>query len=260
MTKTGAVIVTGGTGGIGRATVLRLLDRGMSVFVIDIDEKALQAMLADLGAASGRLDGCRADVVDEEQITQAINLAAQRFGNIYGLVHVAGGAGPKRALNIEDFQLHEWAHVIDLNLTSAFLAARAAVPLMRKNGSGRIILFSSISADGQTGPLTTVTGRLPYATSKAALLGFTSQLAKDVADANITVNALMPGLILGEPGTRIRDKFDNLPPEHKAAMLDGIPSGKPGSGDDVAAAVEFLLSPSAGFVSGVALPVDGAFR
>ncbi len=260
MVEGATAIVTGGAGGIGKATVRRLLDRGMSVFIVDANQNSLDSILAEFGTASGRLDGCRADVMDERQTTEAVARAAERFGNIYALVHVAGGAGPKRARDIEDFQLHEWTHVIDLNLTSAFLAARAVVPLMRKRRRGRIVLFSSIIADGEKGPLTTVTGRLPYATAKAALLGFASQLAKDLVEFGITVNALMPGLILGEQGTRIRDKFDNLQPDQRAALLSGYPGGRPGSGDDVAAAVEFLLSESAGFISGVALPVDGAYR
>jgi NAD(P)-dependent dehydrogenase (short-subunit alcohol dehydrogenase family) len=260
MVQAGTAIVTGGAGGIGKATVRRLLDRGLSVFVVDADRNSLDAILGELGTVSGRLDGCRADVTDEQQTIGAVNSAAERFGNIYALVHIAGGAGPKRARDIEEFQLSEWTHVIDLNLTSAFLAARAAVPLMRKQHRGRIVLFSSIIADGEAGPLTTVTGRLPYATAKSALLGFTAQLAKDLAEFGITVNALMPGLILGEQGTRIRDKFDKLAPEQRAAMLARYPGGKPGSGDDVAAAVEFLLSEQAGFISGVALPIDGAYR
>ena len=260
MVETRTAIVTGGAGGIGKATVRRLLDGGLSVFIIDADQGSLDSILAEFGTASDRLDGCRADMMDERQTMEAVNRAAERFGNIYALVHVVGGAGPKRARDIEDFQLHEWAHVIDLNLTSAFLAARAVVPLMRKQRRGRIVLFSSIIADGEKGPLTTVTGRLPYATAKAALLGFAAQLAKDLAEVGITVNALMPGLILGERGTRIRDKFDTLSSEQRAEMLNGYPGGKPGTGDDVAAAVEFLLSDSSGFISGVALPVDGAYR
>ena len=260
MVEAGTAIVTGGAGGIGKATVRRLLDMGLSVFIVDVDEKSLDSILSEFGTVSGRLAGCRADVTNEPQVMQAVSRAAEQFGNIYALVHVAGGAGPKRARDIEDFQLREWAHVIDLNLTSAFLAARAVVPLMRKRRRGRIVLFSSIIADGEKGPLTTVTGRLPYATAKAALLGFTSQLAKDLAEFGITVNALMPGLILGEQGTRIRDKFDNLSSDQRAAMLNGYPGGRPGTGDDVAAAVAFLLSETSGFISGVALPVDGAYR
>ena len=258
--EAGAAIVTGGAGGIGKATVRRLLDSGLSVFIVDADEKSLDAVLTEFGTVSGRLDGCRADVLDERQVTHAVDRAVERFGDIYALVHVAGGAGPKRARDIEDFQLQEWAHVMDLNLTSAFLAARAVVPLMRKRRAGRIVVFSSIIADGEKGPLTTVTGRLPYATAKAALLGFTAQLAKDLTEFGITVNALMPGLILGEQGTRIRDKFDNLAPDQRAALLSGYPGGRPGTGEEVAAAVGFFLSEGAGFISGVALPVDGAYR
>ena len=260
MAEAGTAIVTGGAGGIGKAIVRRLLNRGMSVFIIDADEGSLDSVLTEFGRASGRLDGCRASVLEEKQVMQAVDRAVARFGNPYALVHVAGGAGPKRARDIEDFQLPEWSHVIDLNLTSAFLAARAVVPMMRKQRRGRIVVFSSVIADGEKGPLTTVTGRLPYATAKAALLGFTSQLAKDLAEFGITVNALMPGLILGEQGTRIRDKFDNLAPEQKKALLSGYPGGRPGTGDEVAAAVEFLLSEGAGFTSGIALPVDGAYR
>ena len=260
MAEADTAIVTGGAGGIGKAIVRRLLDRGMSVFIIDADEGSLDSVLTEFGRASGRLDGCRANVLEEQQVMQAVDRAVARFGNPYALVHVAGGAGPKRARDIEDFQLPEWSHVIDLNLTSAFLAARAVVPMMRKQRRGRIVVFSSVIADGEKGPLTTVTGRLPYATAKAALLGFTSQLAKDLAEFGITVNALMPGLILGEQGTRIRDKFDNLAPEQKKALLSGYPGGRPGTGDEVAAAVEFLLSEGAGFTSGIALPVDGAYR
>jgi len=260
MVETKAAIVTGGAGGIGKATVRRLLDSGLSVFVVDANQGSLDTIRAEFGGSADRLDVCRADVTDERQVIDAVGRANERFGGIYALVHVAGGAGPKRARDIEEFQLHEWAHVIDLNLTSAFLAARAVVPLMRPQRRGRIVLFSSIIADGEKGPLTTVTGRLPYATAKSALLGFTSQLAKDLAEWGITVNALMPGLILGEQGTRIRDRFDRLEPAERLALLGGYPAGKPGSGDDVAAVVDFLLSDSAGFISGVALPVDGAYR
>lgn len=260
MVETKAAIVTGGAGGIGKSTVRRLLARGFAVFVVDSNQGLLDALKSEFAGAADRLDVWRADVTDEDQTIDAVRRAEERFGAIYALVHIAGGAGPKRARDIEEFELADWTHVIDLNLTSAFLAARAAVPLMRRQRSGRIVLFSSIIADGEKGPLTTVTGRLPYATAKAALLGFTSQLAKDLAEWGITVNALMPGLILGEQGTRIRDRFDRLEAHERAALLSGYPAGKPGSGDDVAAVVEFLLSDSAGFVSGVALPVDGAYR
>jgi len=119
------------------------------------------------------------------------------------------------------------------------------------------VVLSSSAAKGSKGPPTTVTARLPYATAKAALVGFTAQLAKDVAADGITVNALAPGLILGDAGTRIRDRFDRLSNQARSGMLDAIPAGRPGSGEDVGAVVAFLLSGGASFINGATIPIDG---
>jgi NAD(P)-dependent dehydrogenase (short-subunit alcohol dehydrogenase family) len=130
---------------------------------------------------------------------------------------------------------------------------------MKAQGYGRIVNFSSIIAKGEKGPPTTVAARLPYATAKAALLGFTSQLAKDLAQHGITVNAVLPGLILGEKGTRIRDRFEALRTDQKSAMIAAYPIGRAGEADEVAAAVEFLISEAAGYITGFELAIDGAY-
>jgi NAD(P)-dependent dehydrogenase (short-subunit alcohol dehydrogenase family) len=145
-----------------------------------------------------------------------------------------------------------------LNVTSAFLLCRALVPAMRQAGFGRVVTLSSILAKGEKGPPTTVAARLPYAAAKAALTGFTAQLAKDCAADGVTVNAIAPGLILGEPGTRIRDRFDALPENDRARMLNAIPAGRPGAAGEVAATVAFLLSGAAGYINGATIAVDGA--
>lgn len=254
-----AAIVTGGAGGIGQATIRRLIAGNTDVLMVDVSQAALDAAAAEFAAAPARVVPCRADAVDPAQVQAAVDMAQRSFGRIDILVNLAGGAGPVPAREIDALDIAVWDNVMALNVRSTFLFCRAVVPLMRANGWGRIVNFSSTIARGEKGPLTTVTARLPYATAKAALLGLTAQLAKDVAAEGITVNALLPGLILSGPDTRIRRRFEKLPDHLRQGMIDAWPTGRPGEADEVAAVVAFLVSEAASYVSGVGLPVDGAF-
>lgn len=251
-----SVIVTGGSGMIGRAAVNHLAAAGCDVLAVDLNEGALKALEAT-PRSHGRVATFVADVTDDAQVAAAVGKAQALFGSIDGLVNIAGGAGPTEAFEIEAIAPDVWDHVIRLNISSTFLFCRAVVPLMRAERFGRIIVLSSIAARGTKGPPTTVTARLPYATAKAALIGFTAQLAKDVAADGITVNALAPGLILGDAGTRIRDRFDQLSNQARSVMLDAIPTGRSGTGEDVAALIGFLLSGAAGFITGTTIPING---
>ena len=195
----------------------------------------------------------------KEDVKAAVDNAISSFGTVDTLINIAGGGGPRRTMGIEDIDLELWNHVMALNVTSTFLFSQAVMAGMRQHGFGRIVNFSSILAYGEKGPPTTVPGRLAYATAKAALIGLTAQLAKDVGKDGVTVNCIVPGLILGQPGTRVRGRFDALSDSDRARMLEGYLSGRAGTSEDVAAAVEFLVSEGAGYISGVALPVDGAY-
>ena len=244
-----SAVVTGASGMIGIATVKRLRDMGCSVLAVDINEP----ISTHVGVTS-----FTADVTDAAQIESVAAAARQLFGHVDALVHIAGGAGPTKASSLEATDFSVWQQAMTLNVTSAFLLSRALVPSMRKAGFGRVVLLSSILAKGEKGPPTTVSARLAYATAKAALEGFNAQLAKDCAADGVTVNAVAPGLILGEAGSRIRDRFDALPETERARVLAAIPAGRPGSADEIAAIIAFLLTGAAGYINGATIAADGA--
>jgi NAD(P)-dependent dehydrogenase (short-subunit alcohol dehydrogenase family) len=250
-------VVTGGAGGIGLATISRLLNRGLNVMMIDAN--AEQAHAAARHFETDKLAVSIVDVMHEPAVARSVEETLQRFGRVDILVNVAGGAGPNKLHQIETIEPDAWDLVINLNVRSVYLYCRAVMPHMRQQRFGRIVNISSTLAYGEKGPPTTVAARLPYATAKSALLGFTSQLAKDVASDGITVNALLPGLILGERGTRIRERFEALPDEQRASIMGLYPIGRPGDVDEVAAAIDFLVSEAAGYITGTAIPVDGGY-
>lgn len=250
-------IVTGASGGIGMATCRLLSGQGFTIFMVDIVPTALDEAVDALRREGCRVDGLAADATRPEDVQAAV-AAAEAQGRIDVLVNLVGGSGPRPVRRIEDMDDATWQQVIALNLTSAFLFSRAVVPGMRTRGHGRIINCSSIMAQGRRGPVTTQGARLAYATAKAALLGFTAQLAKDEVRHGITVNAILPSLILATKGSRIRDRFESLSPEAREAMLRDYPIGRPGEAEEVAAAIGFLASRAASYVSGVGLPVDAA--
>jgi NAD(P)-dependent dehydrogenase (short-subunit alcohol dehydrogenase family) len=255
----GWAVVTGAAGGIGLATCRRLARQGFAVLMLDQQEALLAAAFAQLRAEGGDGEAIAGDVLAPGAAEQAAAAVEARGGRIDALVNVAGGSGPTPVRSIEEMTDASWEGVMALNVTSAFRFCRAIVPGMRARGYGRIVNLSSTAAHGRKGPVTTQGARLAYAAAKAALVGFTAQLAKDEARHGITVNAVMPGLVLGPQGTRIRSRFDSLPEELRRDMVRDIPAGRPGETDEVAAVIAFLCSEASSYVSGVGLPIDGAF-
>jgi NAD(P)-dependent dehydrogenase (short-subunit alcohol dehydrogenase family) len=251
-------VVTGAAGGIGTAVCLQLARQGLSVFMLDLQKGLLDALAGQVRAVGGCAETMVLDVLDPKAPSTAL-AQAEACGRVDVLVNLAGGSGPRPIRTIEELEDELWGHVIALNVTSAFRFSRAFVPGMRARGYGRILNISSTLARGRKGPVTTQGARLAYSTSKAALLGFTAQLAKDEAANGITVNAVMPSLILAEQGSRIRDRFEALSAEQKAGMLRDFPIGRAGEAHEVAAVIGFLCSEAASYVTGVGLPVDGGF-
>jgi len=253
----GCAIVTGAAGGIGLAAARQLASQGFSIFMVDRDEAGLQTALKDVTAGGGKAIAHPADVTSTEHVNAAVKAASQ-WGRINAIVNVAGGSGPKPVRDIEGIDDSDWNFVIDLNLKSVFLFCRAVMPHMRAQRYGRIVNTSSSYSRGRKGPVTTQGTRLAYAAAKAGIIGFGAQLSKDVADCGITVNTVVPALTLGEPGSRIRSRFEKLPDAARNTVLSELPMGRPAESYEVAAAIGFLASESASYVSGIALPVDGA--
>jgi 3-oxoacyl-[acyl-carrier protein] reductase len=244
-------LVTGAAGGIGRVVVEQFLAAGARVAAVDISP------IPQNGLASDRLQGYSCDVRDPQQVDLVCAQASAALGPPTILVNIAGGSGVQRAHTLDETTDAIWEDVLSLNLTSVLRFCRALVPGMRQAGMGRIVNISSTLRHGIFGAVGTVGARLPYITSKSALVGMTAQLAKDLGPDGITVNGVAPGLTLPEDG-EITRRFQALPADAQQRLVGGIPTGRASNGADIAAAILFLASPAAAQVNGQMLDVSGA--
>ena len=233
-------IVTGASRGIGRGIAMALAARGAVVVAAARGANAA-GTVADIVAAGGKAEAAAVDVTDSDSVTALMAGTVERHGRIDILVNNAGVARDQLVLRMKR---DDWDSVIAANLTGAFVCAQAAVKTMVRQRSGRIISISSVV--GQMGNA----GQVNYAASKAGLIGLTKALAKEVASRGITVNAVTPGLIDTDMTRAITDKAQD-------DWSGQIPLGRIGTAADVAAAVCFLASDEASYITGHVLAVNG---
>jgi 3-oxoacyl-[acyl-carrier protein] reductase len=233
-------VVTGASRGIGRAIASRLASEGAVVIAAARGEHAGEVAEA-IRAAGGRAEPATLDVTESASIEALVSGTVARHGRIDILVNNAGIARDQLALRLKR---DDWDAVIATNLTAAFACAQAVLKPMIRQRSGRIINITSVV--GQTGNA----GQANYAASKAGLIGLTKALALEVASRSITVNAVAPGLI-------DTDMTRGLAAESSAAWADRIPLKRLGAPDEVAAAVVFLASDEAAYITGQVLAVNG---
>ena len=235
-------LVTGGSRGIGRATAEALARQGAHVVVgYATGEAAAREVAEAVAAAGGKAEIAAIDVADTAKAESAIAEHAKRLGRLDVLVANAGISIDALALRLKDEDLDR---ILTVNLKGAIACARAALRPMMRAKTGRIIFMSSVV--GEMGNV----GQTAYAASKAALLGAAKSLAREYASRGITVNAVAPGYIE-------TDMTSALPEEARAAMLGAIPLARPGTAADVAAAVAYLASDEAAYVTGQTLRVNG---
>ena len=237
--------VTGAARGIGKAIARWFLARGQRVALIDIDLHTLNECAEELGAEHGRLVlAIHADVSDAAAVQDAMAQIDQAFGRIDALVNNAGVAVFKPAA---DTSYEEWRFVMATNLDGPFLCSQAALPLLRRAGGGSIVHIASISG------LRASTLRVAYGTSKAALIHLARQQAVEWASYGIRVNTIAPGPVETAMARQVHT------PEIRADYHATVPLARYGLEEEIAAAVGFLCSPEAGYVTGQVLAVDGGF-
>jgi 3-oxoacyl-[acyl-carrier protein] reductase len=237
-------VVTGGSRGIGRAAALELAAQGARVLVNYQHSAAAAAEVARLiGEAGGEAATFAADVSDEQAANRLIAAALERWGRLDVLVNNAGITDDAPLLRLKPEQ---WRRVIETDLTSVFLCCRAARPAMRRQRYGRIVNVGSLA--GLAGNV----GQTNYAAAKAGLIGFTRALAREVAADGITANVVAPGYIDTE-------LVETVPAAIKEWAIGVIAMGRFGSSDEVAAAIGFMASPRASYITGHVLTVDGGW-
>ncbi len=234
-------MVTGASRGIGRVCALELAKAGCRVALAARQVEKLEEVAAEIRAAGGEAFVVAIDLASHESIKEAIAKVAKEFGRIDILVNNAGVTKDNLALRLKP---DDWNLVLQTNLSGAFFCIQQVISPMMRERWGRIVNISSVV--GQAGN----PGQANYVASKAGLLGLTKSLAQELASRNITVNAVAPGFIETDMTNALKD-------EQKARITQGIPMGRIGTAAEVAAAVRFLASEEASYITGNVIDVNG---
>jgi len=234
-------IITGAARGIGKAIAQRLATEGMNIVISDIMHEEALKTAAEIEKSGVRALAVRTDVSSAKDAEELIKLTMNAFGSVDILVNNAGVTRDNLSIRMAE---NDWDLVLDINLKGTFLCSQVAAKEMMKKRFGRIVNMASVS-----GILGTA-GQANYASSKAGVIALTKSMARELGGRNITINAVAPGFILTE-------MTEKLPDNVKEAYIAQIALKRAGTPEDVAAAVHFLVSPAANYITGTIINVSG---
>ena len=246
-------LVTGGAQGIGRAIVDALIENGAQVAIVDIDTAAGTETAEEIRQTGGTCLFVEGDVSNVAQMEVVAQQVAEHFGTIQLLVNNAGINTRSDRVPIHQYALADWQRILDIDLTGVFATSRAVVPHMLKNATGRIVNISSIAG------LVPLRLQSAYVAAKAGVANLTRSMALELGPQGILVNAVAPGSTLTRGTEALFYGADGAYTENAASLLSHIPLGRPGKTTEIAAAVLFLVSPDASYISGTILTVDGGW-
>lgn len=238
-------IVTGSGSkrGIGRTIALTLAKQGAKLVIADLNQEGIQETVEAIRAEGGEAFGIELNVTSEESNRTMVDQVIQQYGRIDILVN---NAGISQKVTVEEMSLEDITRVFNVNMFGLFLCTQAVLGQMKKQGYGRIISLSSVSAKRGGG----VFGGAHYSASKAAVLGFSKNLAREVAANGITVNCIAPGLVN-------TDIWKSLDQDTANGVIANIPMGRPGETEEIASAIAFLSSSEASYITGEEIDING---